>query len=538
MCGVIVADISKTRIYSGSIAEGFEKAKQFFKKDANQLEYKLISSEGEGEHKYLLEFSLKSSDLGQKGKLFENVFLDDFDVVVSKDRMKAFILIPNNPRMVDKSYFLDLLSENGVKSGIDDDRLDILVNFLEKKNIPVEPNYLVASGKAPKNGYNAEVLIKSDETGDDFNTEESGGRVDYKNMKRNKLGIVKKDSVIACYIPPTMGEDGSDVTGEILKAEDGRELKIKVSENVVKRDNNFYTIMDGLLEYNFDGENVDLRVSNVYLVNGNVDFKTGNIEFPGSVIVSGEIMSGFSVIAGENVIAKIISGDVKAGGNIIVKEGIIGSSIARKNKIRASGFIEATFIQFADVTSNLDINVKTMIRDSHILADGKIIVDGHPGSIFGGVFYAAKGLEANTIGSPSFNKTKIVVGASAKLISNMMQILQEKESLERNLQQIMNFLGVFEKKIDEMDEDKKQKVNKLVEEKRNIRRKLYQIYSDIDQMKQEVKKGVSSEIVFKKDAMPGVSAVIGEYFFELNSVVKKGKFCFDDNKKEVVIKKL
>lgn len=154
--------------------------------------------------------------------------------------------------------------------------------------------------------------------------------MDYKNLKKNKLGVVKKDSNIAHYIPNTKGEDGFSVTGEILKAEDGKELKITVSENVVRRDNNFYTIIDGLLEYNFDGENVVIKVSNVYVVNGNVDFKTGNIEFPGSIIVSGEIMSGFSVVSGENVIAKVISGDVKANGNIIVKEGIIGSSIGKK----------------------------------------------------------------------------------------------------------------------------------------------------------------------------------------------------------------
>ena len=190
-----MAELSKTRIYSGSISEGFEKAKQYFKKDVSQLEYRLISSDGEGSQKYLLEFSLKSSDLGQKGKLFEDVFLDDFDVVVSKDRMKAFILIPTNPRVVDKNYFLDLLAENGVKRGIMEERLDILVRYLKNRSTPLEPTYLVAEGKLPKNGYNAEVLIKSDEKDEEFDVEESRGRVDYKNIKKNKLGIVKKDSI-------------------------------------------------------------------------------------------------------------------------------------------------------------------------------------------------------------------------------------------------------------------------------------------------------------------------------------------------------
>lgn len=130
-------ELNKTRVYSGSISEGFEKAKQYFKKDVGQLEYRLISSDGEGNQKYLLEFSVKSSDLGQKGELFEDVFLDDFDVVISKDKMKAFILIPPNHRVVDKNYFWDLLTENGVKRGIIEERLYILVEYLKNKNPPL-----------------------------------------------------------------------------------------------------------------------------------------------------------------------------------------------------------------------------------------------------------------------------------------------------------------------------------------------------------------------------------------------------------------
>jgi hypothetical protein len=534
-----LAELTRTRIYAGSINEGFEKAKKYFKKEMHELEYKLISSNGEGDKKYLLEFSLKSSQDGRKGRLFDDVFLDDFDVLISKDKMKAYILIPPHPKQVDRDYIFELLKENGVVKGIMEDRVDLLIHLLDSKSSKIEPTFLVAEGKKAVDGYNAEVLIKSDEKKEDeFLVEESLDRVDYKNIKKNRLGVVYKDSAVAYYNPPTKGQPGFTVTGEILEANDGVDLIVKLNENVVKRDNVYYSLIDGLLEYNFFGNIVEMKITNVYIVKGNVDYKTGNIEFPGSVIISGELQAGFSVKSGENIIAKAISGEAHAKGNIIVKEGIIGSSHAKRCKIRAGGMIEATFIQFADVATNEGVVVKNLIRDSMIITDGKITCFGKPGNIYGGVFYATKGVEANILGSASFVKTKIVVGASAKYVSRLSKLMQDKEHLERTLQQILNFLGSIEKRMDTLDEEKKRRIAKLVDEKRKVRRNLYHIYASIDEIKLKLKEGTDTEILFHKEAMPGVVAVIGEYFFELNKLEKNGKFVFDPEKKEVVIEKI
>jgi len=533
-----LGELTKTRIYAKSISEGFEKAKKYFNKDFSELQYKLISSDGEGDKKYLLEFSVKSSDFGKQGKLFDDVFLDDFEVMISKDKMKAYILIPPNPKKIDADYIWELLEENGVKKGIMEDKIDLLVHLVNSESKKINPTFLVAEGKAPIDGHNAEVLLKSEENADDFFTEETSDRVDYKNVKKNKLGIVKKDTPIAYYNAPTKGEPGFLVTGEILEAKDGEDIIIKLNENVVRRDNTFYSTLDGLLEYKVIGNIVELKVSNTYFVRGNVDYKTGNIEFPGSVIISGEVQTGFSVKSGENIIANVISGEVHAKGNIIVKNGIIGSSHVKRCKVRAGKSIEATFIQFSDVVANEDIVVKNIIRDSMIITDGKIKCLGKPGNVFGGVFYATKGLEANIIGSQSFTKTKVVVGASAKYISRLSKLNEDKENLEKSLQQILNFLGSFEQRIDYLSEERKKMVQKLIEEKKKVKKNLFHIYQSIDEIKERLKESANSEIIFYKEALPGVIAAIGEYYLELNKIVKKGKFVFDAANREIVIKSL
>jgi len=530
-----LGELTKTRIYAKSINEGFEKAKKYFNKDFSELEYKLISSDGEGDKKYLLEFSLKSSNIGKSGKLFEEVFLDDFEVMITKNKMKAYILVPPKPKKIDRDYILELLNENGVKKGIMEDKIDLLVHLVNSESKKIESTFLVAEGKPAVNGYNAEVLLKSDEHQEDFFVEESLDRIDYKNIKKNKLGIVKKDSPVAYYNPPTKGKSGFLVTGEILEAKDGEDIIVKLNENVLKKDNIFYSTIDGLLEYKFIGNVVELKVSNVYFVRGNVDYKTGNIEFPGSVIITGELQAGFTVKSGENIIAKTISGEAHAKGNIIVKEGIIGSSHAKRCKVRAGKSVEATFIQFADVVANEDIAVKNLIRDSMVVTDGKITCLGKPGNIYGGVFYATKGLEANILGSPSFTKTKIVVGASAKYVSRLSKLTEEKNNLEKSLQQILNFLGSIEQRMDSLDEEKRKVVNRLIEEKKKVRRNLYHIYQSMDEIKSRLKEGVDSEIIFHKEAMPGVIAAIGEYYLELNKLVSAGKFIFNPEKKEVEV---
>jgi|GEM_PF-692328 len=530
--------LKKIRIKAGSFSEAFEKAQDLLDKDISELNCQMISADGEGKDKYLLEFSLKDDEAGKKGSLFEDVFMDDFDVIITEDKMKAYLLIPQKPKSnIDKNYLYKLLKKNNVVKGIMDERIDLLLYLINKK-LDIDPIFLVASGNPPVEGKDAEVLIKNPNDKYDFEVEtpiSKTDKVDYKKFKTNNITIVKEDTQIAYYNPPLKSENGYTVTGDILEAEEGKDIELHLDKNLRMENNKIISLIDGMLDYRKVSSHLYLSVSEVYKVTGNVDYKTGDITFPGTVIITGEIMPGFEVNAGKNVVAKIISGgSVKAGGNIVIKEGIIGRSFAKRAICIAEKDVEAKYAQYAEISASENVNIKNMIRDSNISAGGKIEALGYPGSIFGGTFYATKGVEAKILGSPSFTKTKIIVGSSAHHISEFMSLIDQINEKTHSLKKITYFLGNIENKIEKIEnEEKKEKIKKLIQQKRLLRKDIFQMKLKIQEIKKQLEKFSDSKIIFHKEAMPGVKAIINDSYYTLETLSKKSYFMYDKEKKEV-----
>ena len=69
-----------------------------------------------------------------------------------------------------------------------------------------------------------------------------------------------------------------------------------------------------------------IEVVNTYVVNGDVDYSTGNIQFNGNVVINGTVPDGFEVKAeGDIVVMKIAeSARLEAGRDIIIKGGVQG----------------------------------------------------------------------------------------------------------------------------------------------------------------------------------------------------------------------
>ncbi len=464
--------------------------------------------------------------------------MDDFDVIITDDKMKAYLLVPQKYKSnIDKNFIYKILNENNVVKGIMDEKIDLLL-YLIKENLDIEPMFLVATGKPPVEGNDAEVLLKTSEDNYDFDVETPSSKtdkVDYKKFQRNNITVVEKNALVAYYNPPVKGENGYTVTGDILETKEGKDIELHLDNNLRMEKNNIISLIDGMLDYRKVSSHIYLSVSEVYRVTGNVDYKTGDIKFPGTVIISGEVMPNFEVNAGKNVIVKTISGgSVKAGGSIVVKEGIIGHSFARRAICIAGKDVEAKYAQYAEISASGNINIKNMIRDSNISAGEKIEVMGRPGSIFGGTFYATKGVEAKILGSPSFKQTKIVVGSSAHHISEFMSLVDQINEKTHSLKKITHFLGNIEDNIEKIEnEEKKEKIKKLIQQKRLIRKDIFQMKLKVQEIKKQLEKFSDSKIIFHKEAMPGVKAIINDSYYTLETYSKRGYFMYDKEKKEV-----
>ena len=77
--------------------------------------------------------------------------------------------------------------------------------------------------------------------------------------------------------------------------------------------------------------NDKINVETVYTINGDIDLKTGNQFFLGTIIVIGNVEDGFSVKATGNIEVRgnVGKAELSAEGDVIVHQGITGKGTGR-----------------------------------------------------------------------------------------------------------------------------------------------------------------------------------------------------------------
>ena len=176
-----------------------------------------------------------------------------------------------------------------------------------------------------------------------------------------------------------------------------------------------------------------LHVSPVFVIEGNVDFSTGNVVFVGKLIVKGTIRAGFSVEAEELLVEGEVEGEARSGGKMEVKGGIV---TGEKGGVRCGGDLKALYVLNARVEVEGDLLVERSIRNSTVLAKGEVKVVGDPGLILGGLTKAARGVTARTIGARWGTPTEIVVGTDPFLEMEIRKLKDHEDRLRERLEQL------------------------------------------------------------------------------------------------------
>ncbi|HEY8491386.1 MAG TPA: FapA family protein [Dehalococcoidia bacterium] len=238
---------------------------------------------------------------------------------------------------------------------------------------------------------------------------ERAGRVDY----REAFGVesVEAGTVLARKHPATEGRDGMTVLGQALTATPGKDLDVaryagKGTEvgpdgaTILAASAGLPSVTSGRVD-----------VSPIYRVDGDVDFSTGNIEFHGSVVVTGNVLAGFRVHATDDIEIKgfVEAADVSAGGNVTIRGGVNGRETGR---IVAGGDVHARFIEGAWVQAGGSVVADNELMRSHVVAGGSVIVNG-AGTLSGGEVRAGRSVQVRNLGSDMGVATRVLVGPDA-----------------------------------------------------------------------------------------------------------------------------
>ncbi|BFH63840.1 FapA family protein [Paenibacillus azoreducens] len=261
--------------------------------------------------------------------------------------------------------------------------------------------------------------------------ETADGKVDYKELL--SLNNVKKGQLIAKRIPPQPGIPGTSVTGEMIPFKPGKEAYFRVGKNVVldPEQTAMYSAIDGLITITEKGK---INVFPVYEVNGDVDYSVGNIDFVGTVVVRGNVLTGFRIKAAGDirVVGGVEGAELEAEGSIEITSGIIGYN---KGCVKAGKIVKSSFIQDGNVIAGEEVIVSQSIMHSNIRAGKNVICNGTKGLIVGGSIQAGERVTARTIGNSMSTTTSIEVGVQPELRNELTElrtrVKQLKEAIDK-----------------------------------------------------------------------------------------------------------
>ena len=223
---------------------------------------------------------------------------------------------PEEEEMPSKDTLYQQLAEKGVIHGL---LPDIWEKILAAED---GTDLVVAESTPPVQTQHAQLI---DYIGKPLNDkQQKDGKIDYFACK---LRVCRKDELLAKKIPGKEGIPGKNIFGQPIPVEQLRDFSFKLKKNI-------YISEDGLeLRASCDGIPVrlgtyDYLVENVYIAK-DIDLSTGSIDFPGDVVVVGDIYEGLHVYSGGKIqIGGSVSGaELKAEAGLQIIKNIIASKI-------------------------------------------------------------------------------------------------------------------------------------------------------------------------------------------------------------------
>lgn len=316
-------------------------------------------------------------------------------------------------------------------------------------------NLCVAKALEPVQGEDTRFELLVEACKDLQLTEDERGRVDLHQL--HEFVVVEPGTPLLRRIPASAGQPGINVAGEELPAKPGRELDMsKDSEGTLTSPDD-----PNLLVAQIKGHPVAIargvRVDPTLRVK-NVDLSTGDIDFDGSLEVTGDVTSGFVVRATGDIFVRgvVEKADVEARKNLTVLGGVIGEDLGRgadkqlilRTRLRAGGDIAAKFVNLADLVAAGDIVVREYIMQSHLRAGNAISLGqaGGKGCLLGGRAEAAQSLRANVLGSDAGVATEVRIGKpnpKRRLLEALKQAVLQSE---HNIQKLAPLLETVEQR--------------------------------------------------------------------------------------------
>ncbi len=172
----------------------------------------------------------------------------DFTLEIREDNMAATILSLPTATIAANEIIKNInsvLETNLITHGIQKDNLMNTIAKALKKKVNID-KLIIAVGKMPVNGNDSRIKLNFNE---ELDEPEDLASKNPTIINQYSANFFWPNQVIAEEIPPTEGEDGYTIFGEVLKASPGKSSSFKHNETVTKSENQFLSNVAGIATY-------------------------------------------------------------------------------------------------------------------------------------------------------------------------------------------------------------------------------------------------------------------------------------------------
>lgn len=341
---------------------------------------------------------------------------------VSEDRLEAFLVRRKAGigSLITVNAVRDLLSDGNIVFGVGDvDAVAAAFNQDTRQERAVS----IAKGRAPVMGSDAVVTYYFDLHPLKAGLINPDGSIDYR--ERGRMPYVRAHDLLATKTPMTEGVAGRDVHNVPIPVPDTQDVPLKCGEGARLSEDGLhvYADIDGQPNLSIDGH---ISVFAELVIDGDVDFNTGNIDFDGNLTVKGAVLDGFTVRCGHLQAAEIRAAVLVTRGDIVVTGGIYGADIKAEGSVRAKLVADSNIKAFGDVIVEKEV-LQTKIRSS-----GRFLA--RQAKIISSFISAKMGIEAREIGTDISSPCRIDVGVDENVKKRIQGLAYAMDEKRRGLE--------------------------------------------------------------------------------------------------------
>lgn len=448
-------------------------------------------------------------------------FSDFFDVDITPDQMTASLHLKQEYHLELSFDIPDLkeeLSHYNVEHGWEEKALGLISSGLPEDGFPI----VVARGEPPRDGKDGEVIYVK-ELSTSLQREEQD-QINFREVMR--IPTVHEGDKLLEISPPQNGEPGVNVLGEVVQPKPGKPAKLRAGTNVnwSAEDQSMYASIDGQIS---QGENI-IHIYPEYEVTGDIDMSIGNLDFVGTIVIRGNVPSGYTIKAkGDVKIYGLVEGaSVIADGSVHISEGAAANG---KGGIYAGVDIQAGYLNQANVEAGRDILIENSIVHTQCVAREHIYCQN--GNVIGGSLSAGLTIEAKDVGNRMNTPTELFFGVNKKIVEKEKALQTRKETLTDSLQKLTLIGQKLRQKQQQVGSLNAQERVTLLRQRNSYQKsetELNEIESELEEIKQAYTELKHTYLSVKGALYTNTDVTFGKYKRKINQTHKNVKVYYEN----------